>query len=278
MPMTFRVLCPAKINPFLAVGPVDERGYHPLRSIFQAISLSDELVVRDCEPSEAGIFCDWEGLPQRNTVQKALDLAWEFVQLPPLRIELTKRIPSEAGLGGGSSDAAGLLRVLPRFSLGVLSPEIIRDIAQAVGADVPFFLTGGRARAEGYGERLTPLPDLVEREWYVVLKPEVGCATGEAYARLDANPYPWREFPEGDELYNDFERVMPCDSDDWQERLLTHGAKDVLLCGSGSSIFGRYVDEAAAERACERLRGEGAKHVWVCHSLTRLESLAIAPL
>lgn len=276
--MILSVRCPAKVNPFLAVGPPDARGYHPLRTIFQAISLSDELTVSECAPDEAGITCDWPGLPERNTVRRALDFAAEYAQLPPLRIHLKKRIPSEAGLGGGSSDAAGLLRVLPKFSLGRLSPELLHDIAAAVGADVPFFLVGGRARAEGYGERLTPLPDLEEPQWLVVLKPEVGCATGEAYARLDERPYPWREFPAEDELYNDFERVMPCDSDDWQERLLTHGARDVLLCGSGSAIFGRFPDEAGAAQARERLLGEGAKSVWVCHTLTRAESLVVTPL
>ena len=275
--MALRVRCPAKINPFLAVGPRDERGYHPLRTIFQAISLSDELTVEACAPEDAGIFCDWPGLPERSTVRKALDLASEYAQLPPLHIHLSKRIPSEAGMGGGSSDAAGLLRVLPKFSLGRLAPELLHDIAVAVGADVPFFLVGGRARGEGYGERLMPLPD-GPTQWLVVVKPEVGCATGEAYARLDERPYAWREFHEGDELYNDFERVMPCDSDDWQERLLTHGAKDVLLCGSGSSIFGRFQGQTEAESAAGRLQAEGALHVWVCHTLTRMESLVIDTL
>lgn len=276
--MILRALCPAKVNPFLAVGPVDSRGYHPLRTIFQAISLFDEVTVETCSEADAAITSDWPDLPERNTLRKTLEFASEYAQLPPLRIHLTKRIPSEAGLGGGSSDAAGLLRLLPKLSLGRLSPELLADIALAVGADVPFFLVGGRARAEGYGEKLTPLPDLAERQWLVVLKPNVGCATGEAYARLDERPYPWRDFPEGDELYNDFERVMPCDCDDWQERLLTHGARDVLLAGSGSSIFGRFEGESPAEQAAERLRAEGARHVWVCHTLTRSESLAIHTL
>lgn len=271
--MILRALCPAKVNPFLAVGPRDERGYHPLRTVFQSISLFDEVTVEVCDgPGE--ITSDWPDMPERNTVRKALDFASEYAQLPPLRIHITKRIPSEAGLGGGSSDAAGLLRLLPQFSLGRLSSGLLHDIAVAVGADVPFFLVGGRARAEGYGEKLTPLPDLPERQWLVVLKPDVGCATGEAYARLDERPYPWRDFPDGDELYNDFERVMPCASDDWQERLLTHGARDALLCGSGSSIFGRFADETKAQIAAKRLRAEGARNVWICHTLTRSESLA----
>lgn len=276
--MILRALCPAKVNPFLAVGPLDDRGYHPLRTIFQAISLFDELTVEPCEVSLQGITSDWSGLPERNTLSRTLELATEFVQLPPLRVHLAKKIPSEAGLGGGSSNAAALLRILARLSLGPLTPEVMFDIASAVGADVPFFLVGGRARAEGYGERLTPLPDLEERQWLVVLKPQVGCATGEAYARLDERPYPWRDFPASDELYNDFERVMPCDSDDWQERLLMHGAQDVLLCGSGSSIFGRFADKSAADLAAECVRAEGARHVWVCHTLTRSESLAIETL
>ncbi len=269
-----RVLCPAKVNLFLAVGPVDSRGYHPLRTLFQAVGLYDELHVERSLTGSHKITSNWPGMPEENTVSKALRMLAEIAMVPPLRIHIEKRIPAESGLGGGSSDAAGLIRAIHRFIPAKIAATHLHDVAVAVGADVPFFLVGGMARGEGYGELLTPLPDR-EREWFVIVRPEEGCSTKDAFLRLDANPYPWREFPETDELYNDFERVMPCASDDWQERLLTHGARDVLLCGSGSAIFGRFRSEMEAERAAERLRDERVPHAWVVPTLTRAESLAI---
>ena len=99
------VRCPAKVNLFLSVGGRDESGLHSLRTIYQAVGVYDELLVE--EAGEESFECDWPQLPSDNTVTKALRLLRELVPLPPLRISLTKRIPAEAGLGGGSSDAAG---------------------------------------------------------------------------------------------------------------------------------------------------------------------------
>jgi 4-diphosphocytidyl-2-C-methyl-D-erythritol kinase len=271
LPMTIR--CPAKVNLFLAVGRPDARGYHPLRTVFQAVGLYDELHLA---PGEGGhrVTFDDPAIPAENTVTRALRLLSEVVDLPPLRIEIRKGIPSESGLGGGSSDAAAVLRAAQRIARVSAPAGELAGIALAVGADVPFFLVGGRARAEGYGERLTALPD-APREWLVIARPPVGCATGDAFRRLDAMDYPWRTFPAGDELYNDFERVAPCESLDLLERLQVHGARDAALSGSGSAVFGRFAEEAAAERAAERLRAERAGAVWVAPTLTRAESLAL---
>lgn len=266
-----RTLCPAKINLFLAVGPIDSRGYHPLRTTFQAISLADELDI-EWNAAEPGFFCSDPSVPEDNTVTKTLRLLGEIVALPPLRITLTKHVPAESGLGGGSSDAAGLLRIVGRrYSL---PPAELAGIALAVGADVPFFLLGGAAHAEGYGEKLTPLPDRPP-EWLVIARPPVGCPTGPAYRALDALTYDWREFPTSDVLYNDFERVAPCESIELIERLQVHGARDAALSGSGSAVFGRFADEAMANRAADLVREEGLGQAWVCHTLSRSESLAI---
>jgi 4-diphosphocytidyl-2-C-methyl-D-erythritol kinase len=262
------VRCPAKINTFLAVGPVDARGYHPLRTIFQAIDLVDELVISD-ETDRHEFICTSPDVPADNTVTKALRLAAELVQVPPLRVELRKNIPSEAGLGGGSSDAAGMLRAIARFTDGYAWGHA-EMVAQAVGADVSFFLVGGRARAEGYGERLTPLPDAAT-EWYVVAQPEDRVNTGAAYAQLDAKPYTWRDWPVDErELYNDFERVAPCGCLELTETLQSLGADGALLSGSGSAVFGRFGTESAARAACDQL---DVPFKAVVRSLTREESL-----
>lgn len=279
-----RVPCPAKVNLHLAVGARDARGYHPIRTVFQAIDLCDELRI---EPAAQGSFrCDDPHVPPDNTVTKALRLASELVRLPPLRIELIKHIPAESGLGGGSSDAAGLLRALAKIA--PIGQGALHEIAAAVGADVPFFLVGGRALGEGYGERLTLLDDGLA-EWLVVVRPNVGVSTSEAYAKLDALPD--RPIPQaGSELLplmNDFERVMPCDCEEWEDRLLVHGAIDALLCGSGSAVFGRFESEARARAAAHLLGEEWTRSygpppplgpVWVTRTLTRSESLRLETL
>ncbi|MBX3120419.1 MAG: 4-(cytidine 5'-diphospho)-2-C-methyl-D-erythritol kinase [Fimbriimonadaceae bacterium] len=273
--MTLRVLCPAKINTFLAVGPKDSIGYHPIRTIFQAVSLFDELLLAPSTDGTTRIESDWSELPESNTMTKVLSLVREYVNVPPLHIHLTKRIPSESGLGGGSSDAAGLLRGIQELLGNPIGDSLLKDIAFAVGADVPFFLVGGRAQAEGYGEILTPLPDK-PTTWIVIARPFEGCSTKEAYEQLDAKVRPWREFPEGDELYNDFERVAPCGSLDLSERLQVLGASGAMMTGSGSAVFGEVESSEAAFGACEKLKAEGsASFVMAARTLGREESLAL---
>jgi 4-diphosphocytidyl-2-C-methyl-D-erythritol kinase len=264
--------CPAKINLFLAVGPKDERGFHPLRTIFQSIGLFDTLRI---EPSPTGsdrILSDWPDLPEENTVAKALRLARELLPVPPLEVFLEKRIPSEAGLGGGSSDAAGLLRALRVLVSPPPREEFLFDVAAAVGKDVPFFLVGGRAKGEGYGERLTPLPD-PDEIWYVVVRPDAPGSTKAAYARLDETAYPFLDFPEVGVLYNDFERVAPCESLEYLDVLGAYGASGSLLCGSGAAVFGVFAEEGSARMAAQRLSQDSRVQVWVAPSLGREASV-----
>ncbi|RYG49101.1 hypothetical protein EON79_02490 [bacterium] len=234
------VLAPAKINPFLAVGPPDERGYHPLRTIFQAVGLYDEVEI---EPGE-GVEFVGQDVPPENTVTKALRLAYALrPDISSVAVRVTKGIPSPGGLGGGSSDAAAVLKALS------LTPEERYEIARKVGADVPFFLFGGRARGEGYGDLLTPLPD-PEPHWLLLATPDVACPTPEMYRRLDAIPREWRAW--GDEPYNDFERVAPCECLELIDRLASFGAP-AGLCGSGATVWGRFVSREATEKAAERI-------------------------
>jgi len=273
--MRLHVRCPAKVNLFLSVGKKDERGYHPLRTIFQTVGLEDEIFI---EPTYGlpDLSFNWPWVPEVNTVSRALSLVSEIATVPNLKIEVVKHIPMESGLGGGSSDAGGLLRAIQKIT-GVGSEAELRSVAIAIGADVPFFLTGGRARAEGYGEILTPEKDH-PREWMLIVKPEIGCSTGEMFAKLDALDYEWREFPEDDKLYNDFERVAPCECLELIEQLCKLGARDAGLSGSGSAVFGRFDNEPSAETACERLLEDFEGHAWVAPTLTRKESLDLAVL
>ncbi len=262
--MSLVVQCPAKLNLFLSVGKKDLRGYHPLRSIFQAVTLYDELHIE--RASSLSFECDDPRVPLDNTVIRAARLMMEVADFPPVSIRLIKRIPSEAGLGGGSSDAAGIIRASKSLMSALLPDYEKKAIAKSIGADVSFFLLGGRAKAEGYGNILAQLPSPDPVEWYVIAQPEDRCNTKDAYSRLDEMEYEWRDFPAEDILYNDFERVAPCGSLELIERLQVHGAKDAGLTGSGSAVFGRFNSEAEATKAEERMKGE-ASFVVVAHSL-----------
>lgn len=260
--MTFGIRCPAKINLSLSVGPLDPSGFHPISSVFQAINLCDVLTI-DLDTSSTTFTSNIE-LPARNTVTKSLDFAQELVNLPPMRIHLEKNIPNESGLGGGSSDAAGMLKLLGKMGI-----EIPWDgqlaVAGAVGKDVPFFLTGGRAMVSGYGEHVTPLPDRPE-QWYLVAQPRVTCSTPAMYSALDAII---RDFLPSTLWRNDFELVAPCECLDLKERLLDFGAQHALLSGSGSCVFAEFDSEKVALQVQEKI----SEQSWVVRSLAREEQL-----
>lgn len=269
--MRVEVRCPAKINLFLSVAKPDGHGYHPIRTIFEAVDLCDTVVLDD--EAEPGFYCDSAEVPSENTVTKAHRLVSEFAKVPPLRIELAKRIPSEAGLGGGSSDAAGFLRTIHRFLPAPIPKDQLLDIAIAIGMDTAYFLTGGRARGTGYGEIIEPLPD-PDPQWYVLAKPDVGNPSGATYKLLDELNYPWLDFPTDGSLYNDFERIASCESLDLVEALQIHGCTAAGLSGSGSAVFGLAPDEEVACEIAEGLRSQTVQ-TWAASNLSRKDSTSV---
>ena len=270
--MTARTRCPAKINLFLAVGPKDARGWHPLRTVFQAVDLCDSLTVSLSDRDEFTTDVSW--LPEDNSVSQAVRALRREIPVPPLRIKLEKRIPAKAGLGGGSSDAAGILRAVPELAGAAIPETVLRSIALDLGADVPFFLVGGRARGEGYGQILTPLPDPAER-FYLVVKPEVDCPTGEMYARLDLRARSFRDFGDEEDYHNDFSEVAPGECHRAMEHLSVCGATGVGLSGSGSAVFGSFGDHTATLTGAALMRSMGYEHVWPTCTLSRTASLAV---
>lgn len=267
--MHLKVLCPAKINLFLSVGPRDEKGYHPLRSIFQAVNLYDELRIK-VKGAQDVLLHDLPWMPEENTLTKALRLLRQEIDFPALEITLKKRIPPQSGLGGGSSDAAGVIRAVLALSGLAGQEQAFIPMAANIGADVPFFLLGGRAYAEGYGERLTPLEDVRER-WMVIARPSVGCSTPEMFTKLDALSYEWAYPLEEDILYNDFMRVMPDECSQFASKLQAYGADDASLSGSGSAVFARFPGFSEAETAAGLLRNEQETRVWVVRNISRAE-------
>ena len=268
--MNLVVPCPAKINLFLSVGPLDGSGFHPIRTVFQAVSLFDTLGIKSADTDS--FQCDDPSIPADNTVTKAWRLAREYVDLPTASVTLWKKIPQKSGLGGGSSDAAGLLRWLVRATDGRFSEREAMEVAAAVGSDVPFFLVGGRTRGEGYGQVLTPLDD-EPGNWLVIVMPKAAVCTKGAYAELDRQPRVLKEFPpDPATVDNDFLSAAPVQSVAAIERLKHLGAKSVGLTGSGAAVFG-FCDSEVQAMAIADTQDPEWQSAWACHTLTRKESL-----
>ena len=190
MTTLFEPAC-AKVNLTLDVLGKREDGYHDLKSVMQTISLRDDIEIDVGTGKPWKLTCDKEGIPcdERNLAWKAAKLYLDTVKKDPdgLEIRITKRIPSEAGLGGGSADAAAVLRALNRHYGEPLSIGALAELGGFVGSDVPFCVIGGTCVAEGRGERLRKLPDMPDCI-FVVCKPDFSFSTPELYRKLDESP------------------------------------------------------------------------------------------
>jgi 4-diphosphocytidyl-2-C-methyl-D-erythritol kinase len=278
--MEWKVFAPAKINRFLWVGARDSSGYHPLVTYFQTVSLWDELCVRCLRP-DGSFRVRWVLEPDVGLDPEATTLAQVVRRLTAVgegrvagswQITLRKRIPVAAGLGGGSSDAAALLMALDEiWGLG-LSMSELHEHARGIGMDVPFFLYGGRALADGYGDRVWPLSDEPsETEWFVLWVPPERAVTAEMYRRLDEartapderpDVTPLLEAPSRlqaalEEARNDFAPLIEATWPEWtlwKDRLRALGAAPVQWSGSGPALWGRFTRASDAWRAYQALR------------------------
>lgn len=269
-----RVLAPAKVNLYLRIVGRRPDGYHMLDSLMTPVSLCDEMtialasgtpgiVVTSDDPTVAG--------GETNLAYKAAALLRRETGVQArITIGLRKRIPAGAGLGGGSSDAAAVLKSLNTLlSLG-LTEARLGDLAARVGADAPFFIPCRPARVAGIGEIVTVVPALPVR-WLVLVVPPFGVSTPWAYRRFDELP-PVESLPEPagglsagqwpppEFLINDLERaVLPAYPliGEIKARLLQLGAEGALMSGSGSAAFGVFRDRTTAEQAVAGLREKG---------------------
>ena len=262
----------AKINLTLDVLNRREDGYHDIRTVMQTISLCDEIEIDVDTGRPWTLSCDAAGIPcdERNLAWKAARAFFDRLGREPdgVAIRITKRIPSEAGLAGGSADAAAVLRALNRWANDPLSVDELCAVGAQVGSDVPFCVLGGTALAEGRGERLTKLPDAPELH-LVVCKPPLAFSTPELYRKLDSIEIGERPdtkrmlaaIESGDReqiaslLCNVFEQAV---SDPQigaiKETLLAHGARGAIMTGSGSAVFGIFRCPNCAKAACEALK------------------------
>ncbi len=262
-------ITPSKINLGLNVVGRRADGYHDLETVFYPVNICDSLEITDMDhrfPLASDIdihvyntqrLCADED----NIIVKAYRLLSQHFTLPRIHAHLFKEIPSQAGMGGGSSDGTDMLLLLnERCHLGLSNDQLI-DYARQLGADCPFFVLQRAAYAEGIGERLTPLNLNLSDYYLLVVKPEVSVSTREAFALITPQrpPICCREVVTGmpisqwrHHLTNDFETSVFAQYPQLNEiksQLYAGGAIYAAMTGSGSSLFGIFSTHAEAESA-----------------------------
>ena len=275
----------AKLNLTLDILRRREDGYHDMQMVMQAIDLADELDISPAQ-GEGAMSTTLSYLPQdgRNLAQLAAQ-AFREATGSDLQVDIAidKRIPVCAGMAGGSSDAAAVLRAMDALTGAGLSPERLAEIGQAVGSDVPYCVMGGTALAEGRGEILTPLPPLPPCH-VVVCKPPFPISTPQLFSRVDVRKIVRRPdtagllaaLEAGDlvevarRMYNVFEDVLePRRQNEIcaiKAALIDCGALGASMTGSGPTVFGLFDDQEAAQTAYEQLRGS-YQDVFLCRTL-----------
>jgi 4-diphosphocytidyl-2-C-methyl-D-erythritol kinase len=267
-------VAPAKVNLVLRVGEPGPGGLHPVCSLFARIDLADEVTVEPAVRDE--VVCP--GVEGPNLAGRAIELLRERVgadALPPVRVEIRKRIPVAAGLGGGSADAAAALRAAHRLAGSPLPRHELLAIAHRLGSDVPSQLTPGHAVVGGSGERVEPVE--LAPMGLVLIPDDTGLSTGEVYGELDRlramgdapvpaglDPGPLRRLAGSPpaalatRLENDLQLpalFLRPELGGRLDALRDAGALGALVSGSGPTAYGVFEDRAAAQRAAASMPG-----------------------
>ena len=271
---TIRIRAHAKINLTLRVGAARADGFHPLQTVFQSLALHDTLELTP-RPGPFALTCSDAGLPVdgRNLVTRAARALWAALGRKGdprgVAVHLTKHIPMQAGLGGGSSDAASALSALARLWQPRGARADLAGIGASLGSDVPYFLLGGTALGLSRGEDLYPLEDLPAFAVVLAL-PAFGVPTADAYRWFDeerAHParvrpaariaaWPGRRLA----LVNDLEAPVARRHPEIRaarRALESAGAEAALMTGSGSAVFGLFAGDASARRAARAVAESG---------------------
>ena len=279
-PRVVRVNAFAKINLSLRVLGARADGYHELRTTFQSLALHDTLTFTE-RKGPFQIVCDNPACPvdANNLVWRAAERLWRVAghrsALTGLSVRIAKKIPMQAGLGGGSSDAAAAIRALAAWWRIDLRARRVRQVAADLGADVPFFLHGGTALGVGRGDVLVPIPDAL-KAWVVLVLPAFGVSTAEAYRWWDkdqraargpspapgASPAGWTNDlePPVARRHPQIARIG--------RALLRHGASHAAMSGSGSAVFGLFASRARAKAAAAAM-GTRSCRVLMTRTLSR---------
>ena len=254
----------AKVNIGLQIRNQREDGYHNLHTVFQELDIHDKLIISKV-PEGWDMSVNVQGIPtdESNTCIKAyLELKKKYPHIGGVSLLLEKTIPHGGGLGGGSSNAAAVLKGLNQLNNLDINDEGLEEIAVQIGADVPFFIKGGTQIGDGIGEILTEIKNPIDG-YFILVIPDVLISTAWAYRSMknyleeDTDRPNFAHFLEGNNLSetifdNDFERiVIPTypKIGEIKEGLKKAGASYASLSGSGSTVFGIFNDEAKAKRA-----------------------------
>lgn len=271
--MTYSEKGYAKLNYSLDVHAKRPDGYHDLTMVMGSVSLWDDVSVtlRTDGKTEAECSLPWLPRDEKNLAVRAARIFFDALGEPMLGadIRITKRVPVGAGMAGGSTDAAAVLRALNVLTAANFSAEQLRTLALSVGSDVPYCVTGGMMLAEGRGERLSPLPELPDC-WIVICKPPFSVSTAELFSRLDKRRIAAHPDTQGlcaalrggdlrgtaRRMYNVFEEALPRSSAEIgtiRGELLDSGAIGAVMTGTGSAVFGVFEKRETALSAQERL-------------------------
>ena len=264
----------AKLNLTLDVLGKREDGYHDLRSVMQTVSIRDDIEIDIGTGKPWKLLCSVEGIPtdERNLAWKAAKVYCDTMKKDPdgLEIRITKRIPSEAGMGGGSADAAAVLRALNRHYGEPLSIFALAELGAQVGSDVPFCVLCGTAMVEGRGEILRKLPDMPDCI-FVVIKPDFSVSTPELYKKIDEAAIAKRPdnkamesaLLEGslekvaENICNVFDPVVTAEHLELnyiKSILHQYGAVGYQMTGSGSAVFAIVSEFEVAAVLCNMLK------------------------
>ncbi len=264
----------AKLNLTLDVLGKREDGYHDLQSVMQTISVRDDIEIDVGTGKPWKLLCDKENIPcdETNLAWKAAKVYCDSLGYDPegIEIRITKRIPSQAGMGGGSADAAAVLRALNRHYGNPLSILALAELGAGIGSDVPFCVVGGTCMCEGRGERLRKLPDMPDCV-FVIVKPEFSVSTPVLYRTLDTvaiGKRPDNRAMESALLAGDLEKVCasvhnvmdPVVTQEHPElnyiKSLFHqyGAAAYQMTGSGSAVFAIVGEFEVAAVICAMLK------------------------
>ena len=272
----------AKINISIDIVSKMADGYHNLEMVMQTVSLSDEITIKcskgliSTEKNEVTVDAGLPYIPsdEGNIAVKAALAFFEHTGIPGYHtdIKVDKKIPVSAGLGGGSADAACVLRMLDKMFYTGLGREALEKLGSTIGSDVPFCIDGGTQLAQGRGDILTNLPS-IPKCCIVICKPPFYCSTPELFGRVKCEKIRARPdtnglikaLDEGDlggiarRMYNVFEDVLPhgkSDIEDIKGALLDNGALGTVMTGSGPAVFGIFNDVLSAQNAYEQLNKE----------------------
>lgn len=275
----------AKLNLSLDIVEKMADGYHSMKMVMQSVELCDDVTIECTEGTGIAVSTNLVYIPNddRNIAAKAARLFMQHTGINPGQISITinKRIPVCAGMGGGSTDGAAVLRGLNAMFSAGLSRKELEHIARKVGSDVPFCVAGGTQLALGRGDELTPLPQL-PRCSVAICKPSFAISTPELFSNIRCEKIRSRPDTEGilealaegsvtgvaRRMYNVFEDVVvrgKGDIDSIKTRMLDSGAYGTIMTGAGSAVFGIFPDDETVQNACNDLQTT-YKEVFLTHT------------